>query len=55
VAQLAPDRGDAIVIAPNALSSDVSDRPMWSPAARVHAKYLAPVLEGYDREEAVTL
>jgi sulfide:quinone oxidoreductase len=36
-------------------SSDVSDRPIWSPAAKVPAKYLAPVLEAYDREGAVTL
>lgn len=36
-------------------SSDVSDRPMWSPAQKVPAKYLAPVLEAYDREGAVTL
>jgi sulfide:quinone oxidoreductase len=36
-------------------SSDVSDRPMWSPAAKVPAKYLAPVLQAYDHEEAVTL
>jgi sulfide:quinone oxidoreductase len=36
-------------------SSDVSERPMWSPAAKVPATYLAPVLEAYDREEAVAL
>jgi hypothetical protein len=36
-------------------SSDVSDRPMWSPAEKVPAKYLAPVLEDYDRDRAVVL
>jgi len=36
-------------------SSDVSDRPMWSPAEKVPAKYLATVLEAYDRDGAVTL
>jgi len=36
-------------------SSEVSERPMWSPAAELPAKYLAPVLEAYDREGAVTL
>jgi sulfide:quinone oxidoreductase len=36
------------------LNSDVSHRPTWSPAATIAAKYLAPALEGFDRESALT-
>jgi sulfide:quinone oxidoreductase len=31
-------------------SSEVSDTPTWQPAAKIAAKYLAPVLERYDHE-----
>jgi sulfide:quinone oxidoreductase len=34
--------------------SDVSETPMWSPTAKLPAKYLAPVLDAYDREGVVT-
>lgn len=33
-------------------SSEVSHTPLWSPAAKIAAKYLGPALEGYDREHA---
>jgi sulfide:quinone oxidoreductase len=33
-------------------SSEVSDRPSWSPAGKIAAKYLAPYLEERDRDSA---
>ena len=35
-------------------SSEVSDSPTWSPTAKIAARYLAPVLAGYDRERVST-
>jgi sulfide:quinone oxidoreductase len=35
-------------------SSEVSETPTWSPTAKIAARYLAPTLEGYDREQAST-
>jgi sulfide:quinone oxidoreductase len=35
-------------------SSEVSDTPTWPTAAKIAARYLAPVLEGYDREPAAS-
>lgn len=35
-------------------SSEVSDTPMWSPPAKIAAKYLAPYLDRHDREAAAT-
>jgi len=31
-------------------SSEVSETPMWSPAAKIAAKYLGPALERCERE-----
>jgi sulfide:quinone oxidoreductase len=33
-------------------SSEVSDRPSWSPPVKIAAKYLAPYLEQRDRDSA---
>jgi sulfide:quinone oxidoreductase len=33
-------------------SSEVSDRPSWTPSAKIAAKYLAPYLEERDRDSA---
>jgi sulfide:quinone oxidoreductase len=35
-------------------SSEVSDTPLWSPAAKIAAKYLGPALEGYESEHVST-
>jgi sulfide:quinone oxidoreductase len=33
-------------------SSEISDTPLWSPPSKVAARYLAPYLDGLDRESA---
>lgn len=35
-------------------SSEISDKPSWSPPTKIVAKYLAPYLDGVDRAEAPT-
>jgi sulfide:quinone oxidoreductase len=34
-------------------SSEISDKPMWSPPSKISAKYLAPYLARHDRDPAV--
>jgi len=33
-------------------SSEITDTPTWSPAAKIAARYLAPCLEEYDSAHA---
>ncbi len=43
-AEIAGDRG---------FNSKVSDTPTWSPPKKIVARYLAPYLDGLDRERAI--